>query len=303
MVFLLSYAPASPAPASASLVPFRQEWVGWDGSVWDISTGSRGVLLTLDGLVGMHMPKFDKYRSQSRALPGFRGRGSRAVGRSVVWPLFIHGETSEQWLESDVDFWHSIHPDLEGVWRVQSPRGIRELRLTGAFDSNHAYDRDPLKIGWARYAVELEAAQPYWSGTPIEQEFWAPDDPVDFFGAGAPPFTIGRGSTFATATMSNPGDVAAYPVWTVTGPLTTIQVGVGGVVVDVPFDLADGEVLVIDTDPRNQTATLDGVDVTATLGFQAFAPVGPGAAQSLSIVASGAGSVRVSLVPLFFRAF
>lgn len=302
MVFILTYAPAPPALPPVKLVPFRQEWVGWDGSVWDLSTGSRGVLLTLGGLAGWHMPQFEQYKSQSRAIPGHRRRGSRALGRNVVWPLFVHGDTTDEWLERDADFWRTIHPDLEGVWRVHSPRGTRELRLTGRFDSDHAYPRDPSAYGWARYVVELEAAQPYWTGAAVEQQFMAPN-PQDFFGAGAPPFTISRGATFASASISNPGDVAAYPVWTLVGPLAAVEVGVGGTLIDVPFDVLVGETLVIDTDPRNQTATLNGVDVSEDLGFQSFAPVEPGQERSLTITATGTGSVAVSLVPLYFRAF
>lgn len=304
-VFILSAAPIVPPPRIRRF-PIRSQWVGFDGSIWDLHTGAQGVTLLNDGLVGLHLPKFDRYLSSSRAVPGHRRRGSRARARDVVWPLLVHGDTADEWLARDTGFWHTIHPDLEGTWRVGvGTREPRELRLTARGDDDHEYPLDPYLNGWAKYVAELEAAQPFWTG-PVERRFLKVGDgsPIDFFDvAGSPPFHITNGQTFSTAMISNPGDVEAYPTWTAVGPLTDIQIGVGGVTIDVPFDLVTDEVLVIDSDPRNQTATLDGVDATADLGFQSFASVAPGQDQALTVVAAGSGSITVELVPLYFRAF
>lgn len=305
MVFVLATPRYSPAP-QIKRFPIRSQWIGFDGTVWDLHSGAQGVALLNEGLVGLHMPRFDRYTSTSRVVPGHRLRGTHAKPRDVVWPLFIHSDVQSLWLSVEQGFWHTIHPEIPGTWRVGvGTQKVRELKLTGKFDDDHAYPMDPYKNGWAKYVLELEAAQPFWEGEVISRTFHVGDGGVDFFDAGgSPPFHITRGQTFESAVISNPGDVEAYPTWTLEGPLDTIEVGVGSATVTVPVALEPGagDVLVIDTDPRNQSATLNGVDVSTTLGFQNFAPIGAGEDRPLTVVASDTGEITCELVPLYFRA-
>lgn len=304
-VFILASPKYTPPPGLRRF-PIRSQWIGFDGTIWDLHSGGQGVALLNDGLVGLHMPRFDRYTSTLRVVPGHRLRGTHARPRSVVWPLFVHGDTQLQWLSTEQGFWKTIHPEIPGTWRVGvGTQQVRELKLTGMFDDDHAYPHDPYRDGWAKYVLEMEAAQPYWEGVPITRTFKIGGAEVDFFDVGgSPPFHISAGQTFDTASINNPGDVEAYPKWTLEGPLDTISVGVGAVTVDVTVALEPGvgEVLVIDTDPRNQSATLDGVDVSATLGFQNFAAIGSGQNQPLTVVASDSGSITCELVPLYYRA-
>ncbi len=308
MVFILSFAPVLPPPPPITRFPVESQWIGWDGSVWDLHSGAQGVVLLKDGVTGLHMPRFDLYTSTTRAVPGHRRRGSRARARDVVWPVLVYGDTSAEWHQKDADFWHTIHPDKEGTWRITVGFQTRELKLTANPDEDYTYPLDPYKNGWARYAVELQAAQPFWSGESISRrfEFVDTETPPPFIPpTEAPPFEITRtrSASFAEASIPNPGDVAAYPIWTAVGPLDDIQLGVGSTLIDVPFNLTTGQVLRIDTDPRNETATLDGADATVTLGFQSFAAIEPGDEQPLSVLVTGTGSVTCELVPLYFRAF
>ncbi|MGW9346038.1 hypothetical protein ACWGR3_31340, partial [Streptomyces albidoflavus] len=114
---------------------------------------------------------------------------------------------------------------------------------------------------------------------------------------------ISPAATFQQAQIENPGNEPAYLVWTVEGPSSDVQLGVGGALIEVPFPVPEGSKLVIDTDPAGQYATLDGVDVTRELGFQMFAPVPARGTSPLAIAAAGSGVVRAELVPLYWRAF
>ncbi|MTE24823.1 hypothetical protein [Microbacterium sp. ZXX196] len=261
------------------------------------------MFLDTRGVEGMHFPTVTKHKSTSRSVPGARVRGWRTEARDVFWPIWIWGERSTEFLEKYEAFFRTIHPVNAGTWRVGFDGAFRELSLTGTFSDPHAYARDPVFDAWSSYGVTLEAAQPYWSGSPIARS-WRSANPVDFFDpAGSPPFHISPSATFADAQITNPGDVEAYPRWVIEGPLDPVIVGVDGVEVLVPFPLSDGSVLVIDTDPRNVTATLNGSDVSQELGFQRFAPIPPGGSVPLSITAGGGGRVSIELVPLYFRAF
>lgn len=304
MVFILS-SPSSPPPAPVSpWFGLDMEWVGADGSVWQLTDWATGVFLDADALEGLHFPQIAPFSSESRAVPGRRLRGWRATARSVFWPVWIFADSSAEWLGRYRDFFNTVHPDRPGRWTVRADGSERHLDLTGVFRTSYAYSRDPLMAGWGKYGVTFEASQPYWSGKDVERGPWSTAAPVDFFeSGGSPDFHIMPKATFGSATIDNPGDVDAYPVWTAIGPLSALELGVGGRIIDVPFSVSDGDVLVIDTDPRNQTATLDGVDVSETLGFQSFAPVPSGNEVPLHVEATGSGSVSCALTPLYFRAF
>jgi len=304
--------PAPPVPFEA-FSPYQLTWTGWDGSVWNLSDWESGLFLDNRGIEGLHFPVLTKFSSTSRAVPGLRRRGWRAEERKVFWPLQVYAESSKEWLASYRSFFKTIRPDQEGVWSCTVDGQTRTLRLTGTFTDSHAYEIDPLYEGWSPFGVRLEAAQPYWEGSPVTRGPWKGADPMDFYGeSGAPDFHISSSATIGNASMTNPGDVAAYPVWTIDGELDDIAVGVGDLLIE-PADVDAGKRLVIDTDPRNATALLgdipadgeefEGVDVTQSLGFQRFSPIPPGQSVPLHVEGIGDGSVSCTLKPLYFTAF
>lgn len=120
---------------------------------------------------------------------------------------------------------------------------------------------------------------------------------------GAPLLRIASGSQLSSAVMTNEGDVEAWPVWTITGPLTSVTVGVDGRTVQWNVALVASDILVIDTDPTVQSAWKNGVDVTSQLGTADFAPIPAGQDRPLSLAMSGTGSVEASITPRYYRAF
>ncbi|MCC2031835.1 phage tail family protein [Microbacterium allomyrinae] len=305
MVLVFASPPVPPDGSPGAFQPLEYEWVAWNGDTYSLSDWTSGIVLDNRGVEGLHFPQITKFSSTSHVVPGKRLRGWRAEARTVFWPIQIWSDAgSVEWLDRALRFFATLHPLREGRWRVGANGQWRELALTGVFDESHAYLMDPMLEGWAPFAVKLEAAHPFWTGKPVKAGPWGLSDGVDFIDpGGAPSFHVSAAASFSSAAITNPGDVDAYPIWTLVGPLPTVSVGIGGRVIDVPFSVADGETLRIDTDPRNVTATLDGADVTADLGFQQFAPIPPGAQASLDIVTSGAGAVSIELTPLYLRAF
>lgn len=277
-------------------------WVGWDGSTWDLQDHDAGLDMLLAGVEGLHFPKITRWSSSSRAIPGNRRRGWQADPRSVFWPLFLWSDGTDGWLDLQDRFFRTIHPEKAGTWRVTAGAQVRTLQLRGTFEDSYRHEADPLQRGWAVYPITLEAASPYWSGAPVTAGPWSADPGgVPFFPG--PPFHLGSSMTLTSAAITNPGDVDAWPVWSAWDELTALTVGVSGRSIVVPFDLADGDRLVIGTDPRNPFATFNGVDVLAELGLQAYAPVPALGTAPLQITAGGTGSVACTIVPQHFRAF
>jgi len=325
---------ARPTSASVSWSGFQaMTWTGADGSQFDLLSPDSGTLL-MAGARGLNMPSLTDYTSESPALDGARFRGSRTNQREVFWPLLVYSDAGSQaWVEYDREFWNSLRPGQVGLWTVTHPNGdTRTLRCRFKDDGGQSYDVDPSLVGWAAYGITLVADQPYWEGAAVTRT-WKASQPVSFFGGGTggPPFTISPGSTLAKATMPNPGDVDAYPMWVLTGPIDIASVGLSGKLTQYQASIASGRSVVIDTSPDQQrvveiasppdpdsggpdvgsqewldwisAAMSTGTDRVLNLGSVAFnAPVSPGRSVSLSLSMVGDGTVTAAIVPYYFRA-
>lgn len=304
IVLAVPYVP--PPPPVPPFTGFEHTWTGWDGSHWSLSDPDGGVVLVSGGVVGMNMPTFDHYSSESPALAGARHRGSRAQVREPEWPLLVYSDKgSEDWLERDRAFWRTMHPDRPGVWTVTNPRTGEHRSLMCRFydDGSHAFDLDPAEAGWALYSLTLRADQPYWLGEWVSSPLWGTPVSTDFIPpGGAPPFNISSGMALASAELTNPGDVAAWPTWTITGPFSSITLSTAGGTVGIPGGVASGQTLTVHTDPRDQAALLGGVDVTGTVDFDPR-PIPAGESSPVEVEFAGSGSVQAAFMPRYFRAF
>lgn len=311
MSVLLS-APSAPViPAPVYVSPFKgmqSTWLSWEGVEVNLvpnrsGLAVSGVALTNGGLRGFGPPPITRYTSSSPAVSGSTFRGFIANEREVFWPLLVYSpKSSEEWLQHDERLWRSLRPDRWGRWTVTPPgRDPRFLDLRFVDDGNQAYERDPVKAGWQLYGLNLVAEQPYWQGPRQEARFSNVTQVATFPG---PPFIFTEGGSTQRASIANPGDVDAYPTHRITGPTTSVTVGVGSSVTVIPFAVASGQTVTIDTDPRRQTAVdSSGVDRIGLLTQVAFPPVPPGASVPLTVDIAGAGSVTTYLDPLYFRAW
>lgn len=283
--------------------PMPMKWTGWDGSVWPLVGATARNPRLGRGIKGLHMPEFTVHKSKSLLVPGVEIEGYSIEERAVFWPVLFRAPSAGEWLDQHGAFFDSFHPVNTGLWTVGSGTDARTLPLRGDFTGNHVFDRDPMLSLWTMIGLELEAPRPLWRGQPIELRFENSEGQPFIDPAGSPPFHISRGASFAEAAVENPGDEPAYVVYRMEGPLDQVTIGFGDALIDVPFPVPAGQVLVIDTDPTSRLATLDGDDVTRELGFQMFAPVPAKGKTDLTLVADGAGAVTVEITPLYWRAF
>jgi len=300
VVYGVPYVP----PVPEFFVPWRglkHTWTGWDGSVWDIGDPRSGAALLADGLEGLGMPEILNYTHDSPVVHGVEWDGWLATGRKVYWHFIIYSgsaaddqPSSKAWLARHRAFWRTMRPGTSGVWTVELPTGEKfSLRLRFASDGGHQYGRDPSQRGWEAYGIELFPEQPFWEGSNVIRS-WEAGTPVDFFGLGGsgPDFFITSSAQLASATVSNPGDVESFVTWTILGPASSAVVGIGTDVTVVPFPVADGSKLVMNTDPRQLTAELDGVDVMDQLTEFNYPALPPGQDVQLNLSLDGAGGVE-----------
>jgi hypothetical protein len=289
------------------------KWIGWDGSEWMLSDESDGTVM-LPGVRGMNMPPVIHHRAAHASVPGARWRGSTVDVREAFWPIQIYTNNgSQDWIEKDRAFWKTMDPTKVGTWVVIQPDGSeRRLKLRFIDDGQQSFEHDSARDGWSNYGITLAAEQPFWEGEEVSGS-WETGSSAPFFGtAGGPAFTISPGNTLQTAEIVNPGDVPAYMIWRVYGPITAATVGINGRNITLPFTINAGQVVEIDTRPSAQVAlkgqaddygsALD-YDWTDKLGTIDFAPLPPGEKSTLTLSMTGTGRITATFVPLYYRAW
>lgn len=279
------------------------EWYGIDGSVWDLNDWRSGIQIIRGAVQGLHFPSAQPQVSAYAGLHGQRRRGVHIDPREISWPLLIWSDSSAAWLESARKFWDSFGLLEPGRWRVATPDGnARSIACVLNSDGGHTYDLDPVGNGWALYTLALTADNPFWESAPITDS-WSNQPPVDFFDpAGSPPFHISPASTLDSATLSNPGDVEAWPTWQISAGPDAVHatITVGGGTLTTPA-IPAGRTLAVDTDPFVQSAVLDdGTNVWPAMGWDPR-PIPPGGQVPLELQLDRAGSIACSITPRHYR--
>lgn len=312
--------PVDQAPAWSGM---PMTWTA-KGTQWSLTDRSTGIFL-LPGVRGLGSARSERHSTSSPAVAGSSYQGSSFLDREVMWPVKVwHDGGSTAWMERDRAFWKTMDPKDTGVWTVVHPDGNhRSLALRFVDDGDHVRARNPLRLGWDRYNINLIAEQPFWVGAPVVRSFIGEAPPPPFFGNDGPIVHIASDFSAANARMDNPGDEESYPRWFIDGDTSSAHVGVGDEVVHVPFPVDAGKCLVIESDPDLIGATLyeitvsgaekkpservvgvdlvNPIDMSPDLGETDFAPVPAGAQVPLSLSISGTGTVEVLLPTLYRR--
>lgn len=319
--------PAGTAPPDAGRWEcLGMTWTGWDGSVWDLANRASGVYL-LDGVRGLGMPTGTRFRDSSPGSHGSQHRGFRWDEREVFWPFKTWHESGRQFIERDRAFFKTLHPSKVGRWTVVQPGGASrylDLRLEPS-TADQGMELMPTLFGWAKYGAYLTADQPFWVGAPSFRSFRAPAAPEPFYEKTGPHlFNIGQAYTFENASIDNLGDEESFARWFAVGPIDAgAWVGVGDLVVNIPFPVPADKCLVIESDPTVIGATMydledpvgkpyeyeigvhlvNALDMSAELGEADFAPIETGKSVPLSVSFSGTGVIEAYLPNLYDRAW
>lgn len=285
-------------------------WTGWDGSVWDLRTGS--VHLTDGGVEGLSMLDSDVFTRETALVDGQRFTGWRAKPRRVLLPVLIGQAATElEWLALDRAWWKTMRPDREGTLTVTAPDGSsRHIALRFDSDGGMAMSRDPSRHRLTVAPLAMIADDPWWKGEPVVNSFNNGTAPVNFFGGAsglATPFIIGSANTVDSAALTNEGDIPAYPIHYFAGPLSAFSVSIDSKPVAGTFALLDGQTLEVETAPSRQVAYLiqgeTKTNVTRQLSSLEFTPIPAEETVHLDLLLTGTGSLIVAYTPRYFRAW
>lgn len=216
-------------------IPYREDvgtmtavWVDPDGIEWPLTTHSDDIgWLTMNGPAGWGATPIELVTD---ALPrgGEQVRYIRSKPRRIQWPLYIYGDTYEQfvarWRSIVRAFTKTSHRAAPGYLKVTLPSG--EQRLIEAYYEEGFEGKDGENWLWAKPVITLYCPDGFWSAT-------QPVTTTRTFAAAGPqpgfltPFMtisssklVGGGPSDPATPILNPGDVDAWPVWTITGPMT-----------------------------------------------------------------------------------
>lgn len=300
------------------------DWWGVDGSHWDLNSGP--VRASVAGIKGLGMPDVKFQVTENAGRDGQRMRDFRRNARTVFIPVRFKGAAGTDVMGVQRRFWRALGLGQYGTLVATTPDGVtRSLRCRFEDDGNYAYTLDPFTAFTTTIGLTLTADDPYWYGNRVTASYSLdPSTQVNFFGGGdpaatnsGPPFYLSASTGTQSYTVDNPGDVDAWPLWSIVGPAVSFQVGIGSRTIAGAITIPADRTLLIDTNPNAQTAVLvdtaayqlDGTQANvARVRFQDFsaidfAPVPRGTSVQLTMTINGSGAVGVAVDPRFERAF
>lgn len=262
--------------------------IGSNGDTTQLTNGFSDYILTT-GVLGFGIPP-TQVRIAESASAGGTWRNTKRGVRDIDLPILVSG-TDRQDLETKLRRLSNLLQDFNGPTKIRatySDGSAFELKAhyVGGGDIEYGPESNGKQAKWV---ISLQAPNPYWESV----------NPVNY----TLQLLAGRGLLkgnvsltqlrlagqygFGDVTLVNPGDVVAYPTWTVTGPATSVTITQNGVGFTYDETVAAGDQIIIDT----FSGTVVDQDGVNRYGNLAAAPklfaINPGT-QTVTIAAPGA---------------
>lgn len=229
------------------------------GSVTKFSDWTNGWVLQ-PGAKGLDMPTYAFTQDESPGIDGYAIRQVRAGGKEIALPVAFWADDSRAaYLQRRRTLIRSLNPK-RGLGTLTVAQADGTTRTIGACYSAGLEGDESLDSAGARWcivALTFACPSPFWLGAEVTTE-WRAAVAANFFPI--LPLAVGNSQVLGAVTVDNDGDDDAFPVWTVTGPATTISLTnvTTGEVLVLTHTISVGDTVVIDTRERQQTAVLNG---------------------------------------------
>ncbi|AEW94053.1 MULTISPECIES: phage tail domain-containing protein [Streptomycetaceae] len=258
------------------------------------------------GATGLDMPPFEIHADDSPNLDGSMYRGARAAARDILLPLYVYGIDRLTLRQFKRDLANALNPKsgycvLTFIESDGIPRRLR-CYYKGGMEGSEAADSAGFR--WVSYGIQLTAMDPWFYGDTQVVASWSFGKPQPFLGKFLP-LRLGKG-TLATNTLqvSNPGDIEAWPVWRISGPVKSlILTGPDGSSWGIPAQASGADVipigrtLTVDCRPGYKTVTDDqGKNYFPLLAANpSLWPVPPGTSTVATNLVAGSGTAAVTM--------
>jgi hypothetical protein len=231
--------------------------------------------VTRVGASARFMPPVTIHTVRVPQAQGGRFRHARHGERLVTVPVVLPGPTAAR---DELRRWANVLDPLHGIGTLTVVQGDYAGRqLPCVYETGlEAFDEEYPGLGLATLAFRAPA--PYWENA-TEYEVLATIDSTAFTWFPFLPLELGASDVFAQTTITNGGDVDAWPVVTVTGPGDDLTVTnqTTGLVWRFEAPVPASSTLVVDTRPGRKSVRLDGNNGFGSLSDNSYLwPLIPG---------------------------
>jgi hypothetical protein len=255
------------------------------------------------GVSGDVLPQYTRNDVQLPAQPGSQLMLLQVSDRTLTLPFWIKASTKAALLTlmRQMVFYLDAQRG-DGILRVtRTDLTARQLTcryVSGLNDSSNASEPNLL---WIKTALTFKANDPFWYATTPQTVTYASGTVPSFFPFF--PLQLAGGTVFTNTVVNNPGDTAAWPVWTITGPGTYLTLAnlTTGKTLYLNYTLAAGTTVIIDTRPGAKTLlTGTGVSVFSSAVWTLPTSLWPLAQGSNTLQITFNGATAASRVALSF---
>ncbi|MFF3416816.1 phage tail family protein [Streptomyces sp. NPDC002698] len=270
------------------------------------------------GVSGLDMPPMELHANDSPNLDGSMYRGVRTAARPVLLPLFVYGidrKTSRAFKRKLAD---ALNPKngFCVLTLVEQDGVVRRLQCyyVSGMEGNEA--TGATGFTWTSYGIQLVAYDPWFYGDTETEAHWSFGQALPFLGNPFLPLKLSSGTPASgELIVTNPGDIEAWPVWTITGPLKSFTFTGPAAPGKTPPSwgipaqpggadaLQAGRTLTVDCRPGYKTITDDqGTNYFPLLSANPnlwSVPKGTSTVQANLVSGSGTPTVKLELLPRY----
>lgn len=286
-------------PPAGAAIPLTDTEAGW--------------FTLADGVSGLGAAPVE-FTADPHPRGGARIRHIQPQPRDIVWPLYVYGEDhdefKERWdqLAGILTSTHRLGP---GILEIARPSGKRRRIRVHYREGWEGRAEQGYGIISDQAVVTFYCEDPYWYDPQEVTEYREHSGGGEDFLQPYP--SVSSSQVLGSTMLNNPGNVIAWPVWTVTGPATTVtathdDTGESWTLNPalVPGALAAHDQVIVTTDPPRvtkytaevQTIALGsasagtvtvefGTETTAALAYNASAATVQSALEALEGIAPG----------------
>lgn len=293
-----------PPPAVIPEVGYASiSYIDPSGAVWPMTDQSRGFFALAEGISGLGAAPVT---ITSDPLPrgGSKVRHVQPQPRTIVWPIHVEADTHQEF----IDLWRAIGRAFTdtlrygpGVLDIARPDGKRRQIRVFYQEGFDGLGQAGTGISWDNAVMTLFCEDPYFydpEPVTIRRGFGGTEASEDFL---APYPSVSSSQVLGDTTLTNPGDVVAWPTWTITGPASGVVITNSDTGESFAIDpdatgiahgnLLSGETVTVATDPPS--VRFGGVNWTASLNWpsaQLWSLHPGGTAVDFNLSGAGAGS-------------
>lgn len=241
-------------------------WQRPDGGTIDLTDGVKYNIL--QGVDGRFMPPFEFISDPVYTYPGEVVRSRKTKPREVKLPIVVMGATSAD-MRANLRSLTNSFGTMYDVGKLKVVTDDAKTFMLNCYFSGGMTLEESTNTGNSTFRIfdaTFTAYDPYWFN-PVENvaSWWDP-----------------QGALTGDHIIYNNGDVDAWPIWSITGPLTDVLIRREGTpdVLSISYTLSDyWHYIYVDTRPLNRSVLANHVTnifSSVNLGSELF-PLAPGA--------------------------